>query len=77
MTEAFECDWLCKCGNILGSIYKTEQGFTVLRPFPSYDILIIGDAELTCSGCGRIRKWFWNEHALKRVLRYRTKAPLT
>jgi len=71
MTETFECSWLCECGYTLGRVYKNAQGFTVLRPSRAPDILIIGDAEIACHGCGRIRKWFWNEHAMRRVLRYR------
>jgi len=71
--------WLCKnCGETMGFVCKSEEGFTAMRPvvvcgeLASWSrIIIYGDAKIYCIKCGLPQKWYWNEHALKRVLRYR------
>ena len=63
--------WNCKeCGACLGGVKKDNKGWHLILSGVSH-VRIYGDAEITCLFCGRTCKWFWNEHALKRVLRYR------
>ena len=64
--------WKCKCcGAHLGNVQKDNRGWHYLTPSDRTNIHCYGDAEITCQFCGVVRKWFWNEHALKRVLRAR------
>ena len=64
--------WTCKgCGACLGGIRKSDKGwYLVLSGQPNTHIY--GDAEIVCKFCDRVCKWFWNEYALKRVLKART-----
>ena len=66
--------WKCKaCGAHLGRIGKDIRGWHYVCPSSALHIRIFGDAEVVCQFCGARCNWSWNEHALKRVLRYREK----
>ncbi len=63
--------WNCKdCDACLGGVHKDDKGWHLILSGITH-VRIYGDAEITCQFCGRVCKWFWNEHALKKVLRYR------
>ena len=65
--------WKCKkCGASLGRIGKDIRGWHYLRLSNATHVRIFGDAEIVCQFCGARCQWCWNEHALKKVLRYRS-----
>lgn len=70
--DKYPIAWKCEaCGAHLGSVSKDARGWHYLTPADKPFIHCYGDAEITCQFCGVVRKWFWNEHTLKRVLRDR------
>ena len=72
--EMFLANFLCVCGMVIGRVYKNDRGFTFLRPANAPNIIIFGDANIICPNCGNVKKWYWNEFAMKRILSARAKS---
>ena len=61
--------WKCKgCGAMLGLVQKDNRNYHYLiLPDVPY-LRIYGNAEVTCVFCNCVRKWWWDEVALDKLV---------